>query len=85
MMTQFNIFAHREENQNAKRNFLVESVDHEIARALFIIDRPGWEIEVSRPARCFVSGEHKGELSVWEGKGGRTAVLCQHHGENPPQ
>lgn len=82
----YNIFAYREGEPTTKRHFLVESVDEEIARALFIVDRWGWEIELSRPARCFASDEkHEGELSVWDGKKGRTAVLCQYHGETPPQ
>jgi hypothetical protein len=82
-VTQFNIFA-RHDRASTKRNFLVESVDEEIARALFILDHVGWEIELSREARCFSGGEHKGELSVWEGQEGKTAILCRHHGENPP-
>lgn len=76
---QFNIAARQ---GSVTRNFLIESVDHEIAKALFVMDHPDWDILTSREARCFSGGEHKGELFVWQGQEGRTAVLCQHHGES---
>lgn len=85
---QFNIFAYSEKDPSVKRNFLVESAaaaGGEIAKALFLMDNPGWEVDIYRPAQCFASGEHRGQLSVWEGQKDRTVVLCQQHGENPPQ
>lgn len=84
MTVTYNIFAYREGEPTTKKNFLVESAaGGEIAKALFIAETPGWEPELYRPAQCFASGEHKGELSVWEGKNGTTVILCQLHGENP--
>lgn len=85
MVTQFTIVAiQRNLDEEVRRYFLIDSVDHEIARCLFEVDHPGWKIKASSEAKCFAGGEHSGALSVWAGKGGKTAVLCQHHGENPP-
>ncbi len=78
----FRVFAHHPLSGH-RRNFLVEAPDHVTAKAVFLVDRAGWEPEICRPAQCFASGEHEGELSVWVGKEDKTAVLCQHHGENP--
>lgn len=64
-----------------QRYFLVEAVDENLARALFLVGNPEWEIKVSGAARCFSGGEHKGDLSVWQGQEGKTAVLCQAHGD----
>lgn len=65
------------------RYFLVESLDLNLAKSLFLVNNRLWEVERAFDARCFAAGEHKGDLSVWEGQGGQTAILCQHHGENP--
>jgi hypothetical protein len=79
-------FAIRASHQRAdsRRYFLMEAPDERIARAVFMVERNGWMIELSGTARCFASGDHRGDLSVWEGREGKTAILCQHHGENPP-
>lgn len=84
MQEQFRVFAHHQRSDN-RRNFLIEAPDPEVARVVFMVDRAGWEPEVCCPAQCFAVGDHNGELSVWEGKEGRTAVLCQYHGDNHPQ
>lgn len=72
-------------NKENSRYFLVESFDHEIARALFIANHGGWDIALSGVARCLAGGDqHRGELSVWQGREGKTVVLCQYHGEKIP-
>lgn len=78
-------YAIRASHQGAgtKRYFLMDAPDERIARAVFSVEHLHWKIELSGQAQCFASGEHKGDLSVWEGQEGKTAVLCQHHGENP--
>lgn len=79
-MVKFSVRANHE-NADQSRYFLVEAPDERLARALFVLDHSGWHIEASREARCFSGGEHKGSLSVWEGQDGKTAVLCQAHGD----
>lgn len=68
----------------SRRHFLMHAPDERIARAVFMVEQSAWDIEASGRARCFAAGEHNGELSVWEGQEGKTAILCQYHGENPP-
>ena len=69
---------------NSDRHFIVEAQDYDSAEKKFIAEHPDWVIVQITFARCYASGNHEGDLSVWQGKRGRTAILCQYHGENPP-
>ena len=82
MSRQFIIFAHCA-STGAKRNFLIDSVDGEVAKCLFMIDYPAWSVERCYPAGCFSpEGGHAGVLSVWQNKEGKTGILCQKHGDD---
>jgi hypothetical protein len=80
----FDIAAHNVKTW-AERHHLVKAESHYAAIRDFETANPDLKVDSVNIARCYQPrrSEHQGELSVWEGMGGQTAVLCQYHGEHP--